>query len=157
MRFHRFRRDFKGPGDALIEAVCRDPTQAPSIAARLRGRTRASKAHPDQIESVFEETEPGCALDSMRLSHFLRRTGAHFGGKCFSVPIPKFASLRGMLSRELRNQRNTRNINASSAAYEFEVPKRASRKLIGTSNSPPLKRIPIKLKRPFKRPNQDAL
>src|SRR5207244_7894467 len=26
----------------------------------------------------------GCALDSIRLSHFLRRTGVHFGGKCSS-------------------------------------------------------------------------
>src|SRR5262245_18191063 len=50
------------------------------------------KAHPDQIESMLEETEPGCALDSTRLSHFLRRTGVQpgsspgqaFGGKCFS-------------------------------------------------------------------------
>ena len=29
-----------------------------------------------------------------------------------SVPIPKFASVRGILSCELRNQRNTSNINA---------------------------------------------
>ena len=32
--------------------------------------------------------------------------------------------------------RNTRKIDISSAAYEFEVPKRARRELIGSSNSP---------------------
>src|SRR5262249_28133885 len=47
-------------------------------------KQRGAKAHPDQIESVPEEAEPGCALDSRRLSHFLRRTSVHFGGKCFS-------------------------------------------------------------------------
>src|SRR5262249_45783034 len=36
------------------------------------------------MESVSKETEPGCALDSTGLSHFLRRTGVHFGGKCFT-------------------------------------------------------------------------
>src|SRR5262249_48089771 len=59
-------------------------------ATRVRSVPRPScsppaKAHPDQIQSVLQETEPGCALDSMRLSHFLRRTGVPFGGKCFRL------------------------------------------------------------------------
>src|SRR5262249_40021000 len=63
----------------------RRPMPGPQGAAPPAALCVAPKAHPDQIEWVFEETEPGCALGSMRLSHFLRRTGVHFGGKCFSA------------------------------------------------------------------------
>src|SRR5262249_49649515 len=49
-------------------------TQPGNLLAALAVDT---KAHPDQMESVFEQTEPGCAVDSMRLSHFQRRTGVH--------------------------------------------------------------------------------
>src|SRR5215467_2002136 len=43
------------------------------------------RAHSTRIESRSNVIEPECALDSIRLSHFLRRTGAHFGGKCSSA------------------------------------------------------------------------
>jgi len=52
-----------------------------------------------------------------------------------SAPIPKFASHRGTSVCELRNQRCTSNILIPSAAFEFEVPKRVCRNMIGTSNS----------------------
>src|SRR5262249_53542089 len=58
--------------------------QARHIAARAPGE-KALGAHSTRIKSCSGATEPECALDSMRLSHFLRRTGAHFGGKCSSL------------------------------------------------------------------------
>jgi len=57
---------------------------------------RMARAHPDQIEAIFEQTEPGCALASIRLSHFLRRTGAHFGGKCFRAALSGALLLAGV-------------------------------------------------------------
>ena len=42
-----------------------------------------------------------------------------------SVPIPKFAHPRGPLRCELRNQGDTSNFDDSSAAFGFEVAKRA--------------------------------
>ena len=63
-----------------------------------RKRLRA-RAHPVRIEPISDRVEAGCALDSMRLSHFLRRTGVHpgsspgqaFGGKCSAMPQPQLA------------------------------------------------------------------
>src|SRR5262249_18795443 len=53
-------------------------------------RKRGTRAHPDEVGSVSCRAVQGCALDSIRLSHFLRRTGVQpgsspgqaFGGKC---------------------------------------------------------------------------
>src|SRR5262249_26037337 len=40
---------------------------------------RVASAHSTRIAPLSDATELECALASMRLPHFLRRTGAHFG------------------------------------------------------------------------------
>src|SRR3954468_14080706 len=45
------------------------------------GSAVSPRAHPDWKES-------GCALDLLRWSHFLRRTGTHVAGKCSSSKTP---------------------------------------------------------------------
>src|SRR5262252_5016739 len=55
-------------------------------------RKRGTRVHSTRIESRSDVTERECALDSVRLSHFLRQTGVQpgsnpgqaFGGKCAS-------------------------------------------------------------------------
>jgi len=47
-----------------------------------QGKTRA---HFADIESLAHGQEPECALDSLACRIFFRRTGVHFGGKCFNA------------------------------------------------------------------------
>jgi len=47
-------------------------------------KSAALKRIPIKLNRSFNRPNQECALDFTRLSHFLRRTGAHFGGKCFS-------------------------------------------------------------------------
>jgi hypothetical protein len=41
-----------------------------------------SRAHSEKVELRFRKCASECALASLRLSHFLRKTGVHFSGKC---------------------------------------------------------------------------
>src|SRR5262249_19928295 len=54
-----------------------------------------SRTHSTRIESLPHALERECAPDSKHLSHFLRRTGAHFGGKCSRLAF-SFAALAAM-------------------------------------------------------------
>jgi len=105
----------EGPATFVLRAISDLRASGSGKSGRLRPMPQTgpapcsghAKAHPDQIDSVFEETEPGCALDSMRLSHFLRRTGAHFGGKCSSAagePAEEPSDMRA-LREEVENLR----------------------------------------------------
>jgi hypothetical protein len=53
-----------------------------------------------------------------------------------SVPIPKFATVRGTLRSELQKSKDTSNSMILVRLFEFEVPKRMRLDMIGTSNSP---------------------
>jgi hypothetical protein len=41
-----------------------------------------ARAHSDKVDLRFRKCASECALASLRLSHFLRKTGVHFSGKC---------------------------------------------------------------------------
>src|ERR1700704_3529947 len=61
----------------------------------IRKLLECTRAHSDKVHLHFRKCASECALVSLRLSHFLRKTGVHFSGKCSSAPIPKFASYHG--------------------------------------------------------------
>src|ERR1700674_4600304 len=46
-------------------------------------RRSGPRAHSAHIEPLAHGLEPECALDSLACRIFFRRTGVHFGGKCF--------------------------------------------------------------------------
>jgi hypothetical protein len=90
------------------------------------GRSYGAKVHPPTATPTPNPSPAGCGLARFRQyeSDQPRQAGVGWGGEhtvrvatsCiqlngtrFSVPIPKFASLRGTLVCELRNQRDTGN------------------------------------------------
>src|SRR5215470_17548601 len=88
---------------------------------RPRRRAPRQERKPPACRRGFE-----CCVDD--ISKVASR-GPLFIAERASVPISKFASFRGILSSELRNQRNTSN-NVSSAALDLKLlqePRRTDR------------------------------
>src|SRR5579883_1481663 len=67
--------------------------------------------------------------ENQKASPVVERRGIRYVPRKFwaSVPLPKFVVRRGTIRHELRKQRGTGKYMISSAAFRFEVPKRACR------------------------------
>ena len=65
-----------------------------------------------------------------------QRLGRRSLARITSVPIPKFAGISGSRACELWNQRDTRKSIVLVRFFGFEVPTRACRMILGTSNPP---------------------